>query len=581
MAAPFALRFRSKIKIIPSVLSSTSCLRPPSNYIFQKRWRKGQSRFIIYHPDDTHHVAGIPVHPDRKFPTVEDLTEETDIAEYPPVKPKFPPGSWGSMDREKAWMYHNLKENMLEIPSASERHQVFLNRKRTKMEKWIGEIKETPPHYCVVLDKMNDHPKTLPFRNYVTKTHVTDWKIKEEKTDLTEEDQSFINQKPIYLKVKQDISDFLVFDSENVVRQDMSSSLKNNMRSSLLFRCISDSIINHASEEFPHFRKCQYDEDVIVRALWHRFGIEKPEIKKDLSKSPLRTKEDPDYWNYNLTKWEKEGLSENFLRKPQLKYETLSDMVDIITKKNNAVYSEMVFDSMIRSSLPLPQIEERLDELRTDSPPTLPYRISSYGQKYKPWQIYEKATAGFSGASLKYQENIPLDPCEFGVVGFLSTCETLEMEQKYNLKMAMETRRAMGITSCFTWLAAQAMNQGFNEALDLTYPLTSQTVLSDGQTFSFLKYQLNTMELWKDDKASGPLNLCWASDEEKLYHSVENGQVNDLNEDVIRRLVEMVTAVPKERGYDMKHTLTEKESSYSVPERVIEEVVIEEEKYIL
>ena len=58
-------------------------------------------------------------------------------------------------------------------------------------------------------------------------------------------------------------------------------------------------------------------------------------------------------------------------------------------------------------------------------------------------------------------------------------------------------------------------------------------------------------------------------------------QVHDLDEDVIRQLVEMVTAVPEERGYDMKHSLTEKESSYFVPERVIEEAVVEEEKYIL
>ena len=66
---------------------------------------------------------------------------------------------------------------------------------------------------------------------------------------------------------------------------------------------------------------------------------------------------------------------------------------------------------------------------------------------------------------------------------------------------------------------------GFSHLIDLTYPLTSQTILTDGQMFSFLAYQLNTLELWKDDEASPMVNLCWHSKEIPLYHSVENGKV--------------------------------------------------------
>lgn len=34
------------------------------------------------------------------------------------------------------------------------------------------------------------------------------------------------------------------------------------------------------------------------------------------------------------------------------------------------------------------------------------------------------------------------------------------------------------------------------------------------------------MELWKDNEASNIVNYCWVTKEEKLYHSIENGQVS-------------------------------------------------------
>lgn len=58
-------------------------------------------------------------------------------------------------------------------------------------------------------------------------------------------------------------------------------------------------------------------------------------------------------------------------------------------------------------------------------------------------------------------------------------------------------------------------------------------------------------------------------------------QVKELNESVIRRIVEMFITEPKDRGYDMKPTITEKEDRYFVPDLVIEEEVIEEEQYII
>ncbi|GFR98804.1 28S ribosomal protein S30, mitochondrial [Elysia marginata] len=129
-------------------------------------------------------------------------------------------------------------------------------------------------------------------------------------------------------------------------------------------------------------------------------------------------------------------------------------------------------------------------------------------------------------------------------------------------------------------------DQSFSHLVDLTYPLTSQTVLTDGQVFSFLAYQLNTLELWKDDEANSMVNLCWHSKEMSLYHSVTDGKVNDLNEDVLRNLVKMFLVSPRDRGYDMKPSLTQRpEEDFNkqdfVPKRVVVEEVVEEEEYIV
>jgi hypothetical protein len=45
---------------------------------------------------------------------------------------------------------------------------------------------------------------------------------------------------------------------------------------------------------------------------------------------------------------------------------------------------------------------------------------------------------------------------------------------------------------------------------DLTYPLTGQYILTNGQDFSFANYQLNTLNLW--NKAVTKKNLCFLTE---------------------------------------------------------------------
>ena len=67
---------------------------------------------------------------------------------------------------------------------------------------------------------------------------------------------------------------------------------------------------------------------------------------------------------------------------------------------------------------------------------------------------------------------------------------------------------------------------GFQLYLDTTYPLTTQTILTDGQNnVRLFAYQLNTLHLWKDDQANHLRNILWATDTMKLYDRVEGMSV--------------------------------------------------------
>ena len=92
---------------------------------------------------------------------------------------------------------------------------------------------------------------------------------------------------------------------------------------------------------------------------------------------------------------------------------------------------------------------------------------------------------------------------------------------------------------------------------DITYPLTTQTVMSDGQKFTFFAYQLNTIHLWLTDEHQPLRNVCWATQEMALYDKVENGEVHGFNDDVLRHLLKFLKLQTQDRGVDMRPYLKE------------------------
>uniref|UniRef100_A0A914W6Z8 Uncharacterized protein n=2 Tax=Plectus sambesii TaxID=2011161 RepID=A0A914W6Z8_9BILA len=113
---------------------------------------------------------------------------------------------------------------------------------------------------------------------------------------------------------------------------------------------------------------------------------------------------------------------------------------------------------------------------------------------------------------------------------------------------------AMAVSSLFSWLNGQAHALGFTQYNDLTYPLVSQLILSDGKKFFFAVGQLNTLAI--NINAGGFVNnrwnRCWFDGPYDLYDSMDeegrfwqkDGETEGLNQEVLSRILKMLLLVP-------------------------------------
>lgn len=142
---------------------------------------------------------------------------------------------------------------------------------------------------------------------------------------------------------------------------------------------------------------------------------------------------------------------------------------------------------------------------------------------------------------------------KFGQLTYLDRSHLIDRNPNYGAEDIQEAIHAQAILSGFSWLFGQACYQGFSTYNDITYPLSTQTIVTDGQYWSFYVYQLNTTVNHNLVIDSNPkVNKCWGSPELKLFESIDsNGKLVGFNVDVLKQLVQFYSSVPKERDYEM------------------------------
>ena len=148
----------------------------------------------------------------------------------------------------------------------------------------------------------------------------------------------------------------------------------------------------------------------------------------------------------------------------------------------------------------------------------------------------------------------PGDQKEFGLVQYQRRSHLINRHTYCLMDDKIEALHSQGILSSYAWTLGQACYQGFGTFTNPTYPLITQTVITNGQNWSFYVYQLNTtLHFMENADENKRYNLCWGTKEMKLFDKIdENGKLIGFNEDVLVNLVKFYMNQPKTRDYEMK-----------------------------
>ncbi|XP_054710050.1 LOW QUALITY PROTEIN: 28S ribosomal protein S30, mitochondrial-like [Uloborus diversus] len=139
------------------------------------------------------------------------------------------------------------------------------------------------------------------------------------------------------------------------------------------------------------------------------------------------------------------------------------------------------------------------------------------------------------------------DPCEYPLLlvfprSYLQVL--LKKIEKYDLSKIEE---GFAVMASFGWLNAIATYQGFTPFHDLTYPLVTQTILTNGRDWNFFVYQLNTIAFHSDVDKKDRRNICWSSGRMRLFDTIEDGKLKGLNDEVFKLILRFLLNAPLER----------------------------------
>ncbi|XP_014681267.1 PREDICTED: 28S ribosomal protein S30, mitochondrial-like [Priapulus caudatus] len=194
---------------------------------------------------------------------------------------------------------------------------------------------------------------------------------------------------------------------------------------------------------------------------------------------------------------------------------------------------------LIRTRDALPQIVSRDDTLSTEAEvPECKYHPVAVGMTF--YRDEFSMVPGFKDG----------DTNAFGLVQFHECCEqTRDLTERFGAKEVEKLWLGHGIISSFSWLLSQAFYQGFDHFNDITYPLITQSVITNGQYWQFFTYQLNSTQA-STYGTSYYRNICWAGERMKLYDCIEDDQVKGFNDDVLRWCLKFMLREPLLRNIE-------------------------------
>ncbi|KAJ6636283.1 28S ribosomal protein S30, mitochondrial [Pseudolycoriella hygida] len=395
-------------------------------------------------------------------------------------------------------------------------------RKQRERVKWHEMIKclntveeklfaiNMPRYYgfkSVILSDDRFQYNSLPFFKYCTRTVLVDSGLPQYYDKLNEKVEGLLPH------VKSGIEEAVLSEyvankcKKKFKSKRIAPEQENRSRTSRVVSRINDTLSTTLMADAPHLSEAVEEADTRHEAFWFVGGIDPPERIRKMRENT----------------WQKEYAN---------------DPVD-----RNFQYSGSPLLTL-RHELPLesPLQFENFSKDDLKKVPEFTYDPATIGYFYK----HRPATT-IPGVWPSEQE-------EFGLVSYHSRDYIPLRNAQYGAEECQEAIHSQAILSSYAWVFGQACYQGFSTYHDPTYPLSTQTIITDGKLWSFYAYQLNTTRLNIDSiEKNQKVNQCWGTKEMKLFEEItEDGKVIGLNDDVIRNMIKFYINEPRKRDIDMK-----------------------------
>ena len=196
----------------------------------------------------------VPIYYKNTSPYSTKAVEQTDV-EYPPVKPKFPPGKQWSDDIPlyKVWKQYKTEQNLLKLTDVRERLET-ISEKDVKI---------------MMIQSFDKNPRSFEIKKHLTRT--------KEVKGLPEM-YSDMNVEADYEKLKPILIDAILleheFFSNNLGRKRMAPYDKLILQCNRLISSIIDTILIVCTHNHKHLANVQVDNDVRVETCWKVNGFD-------------------------------------------------------------------------------------------------------------------------------------------------------------------------------------------------------------------------------------------------------------------------------------------------------------------
>ena len=123
-------------------------------------------------------------------------------------------------------------------------------------------------------------------------------------------------------------------------------------------------------------------------------------------------------------------------------------------------------------------------------------------------------------------------------LSFFPMAHTLIIKNSYT-KNTPEQTMAHALLELFAQAAAQTVQNGYSLDSNLDYPLATQAILTDGQSYTLACYQLNTLDL-RQDSSSSISNVLWYGPTFEIWDK----ETNTVNEECAILLLKFLLNCP-------------------------------------